>query len=169
MAVFDFPGQVNEYAARCTAGLVVLFTLVTVFSTGEVRLVLAGLLTLGFALRVAGGPRYSPLGRLSVHVLVPMLGREPRLTAGPPKRFAQAVGLVFSGTALGLLLAGLSTPATVVLLALAVAATLESVFGICLGCWAFAKLMRLGVIPEDTCEQCATKEATGTGWLISRS
>ena len=168
MAIFDFPDQVNEYAARCTAGLVVLRTLATVFTTGGVQLVLAGLLTLGFALRVAGGPRYSLLGRLSVHVLVPMLGKEPQLTAGPPKRFAQTIGLVFSGTALMLFLAGFPTAATVVLLALAVAATLESVFGICLGCWAFSRLMRAGVIPEDTCEQCAVKEATGNGWLIAR-
>ena len=34
-------------------------------------------------------------------------------------------------------------------------ATLESVFGICVGCKAFAVLMRLGVIPESVCEECS--------------
>lgn len=37
---------------------------------------------------------------------------------------------------------------------LIVAATLESVFGLCLGCGAFAVLMRAGVIPEEVCERC---------------
>jgi hypothetical protein len=36
-----------------------------------------------------------------------------------------------------------------------VAATLESVFAFCLGCQIFAGLMRLGVIPESVCEECA--------------
>ena len=35
------------------------------------------------------------------------------------------------------------------------AATLESVFGLCLGCKAFAALMRAGVIPPEVCERCA--------------
>ena len=32
--------------------------------------------------------------------------------------------------------------------------TLESVFGFCIGCRVFALLMRIGVIPESTCEAC---------------
>jgi hypothetical protein len=35
-----------------------------------------------------------------------------------------------------------------------VAAVLESVFGICLGCKAFALLMRVGLIPPEVCESC---------------
>ena len=73
----------------------------------------------GFALRVAGGPRYSPLARLSVHVLVPPLRRPPRLTAGAPKRFAQALGLAFSATALTLSLPGWHHAATATLVMLA--------------------------------------------------
>jgi hypothetical protein len=34
------------------------------------------------------------------------------------------------------------------------AATLESVFALCLGCKIFAMLMRVGVIPESVCEEC---------------
>ena len=34
------------------------------------------------------------------------------------------------------------------------AATLESVFALCLGCKIFALLMRVGVIPESVCERC---------------
>jgi hypothetical protein len=47
----------------------------------------------------------------------------------------------------------------VLLAGLIVSATLESVFAICLGCKAFAVLMRLGIIPESVCERCADLRA----------
>lgn len=34
------------------------------------------------------------------------------------------------------------------------AATLESIFGYCLECTIFAKLIDLGVLPESVCEDC---------------
>ena len=36
-----------------------------------------------------------------------------------------------------------------------IAALLNAAFGICLGCQIFAGLMRLGVIPDTVCEECA--------------
>ncbi len=39
--------------------------------------------------------------------------------------------------------------------ALILAATLESVFGLCLGCAMFAALMRAGLIAPAVCERCA--------------
>ena len=75
--------------------------------------------------------------------LTPRLDFEARYVPGPPKRFAQGIGLVFSTTAAVLAIGfGLDTAAYVVLGLLACAATLESVFGLCLGCKAFAVLMR---------------------------
>jgi hypothetical protein len=75
--------------------------------------------------------------------------------AGPPKRFAQGIGVAFSLSAAVLAIGfGLTSAAYVVLGLLIVAATLESVFGLCLGCKAFALLMRAGVVPEDVCERC---------------
>ena len=50
---------------------------------------------------------------------------------------------------------GEQAAANVLLAALVAAATLESVFGYCLGCVIFAKLMQAGVIPERVCEACA--------------
>jgi len=32
---------------------------------------------------------------------------------------------------------------------------LESILGICVGCKAFAVLMRLGVVPDEICLECA--------------
>jgi hypothetical protein len=45
--------------------------------------------------------------------------------------------------------------AYVVLGLVVVAATLESVFAVCIGCRIFAVLMRRGIIPESVCEECA--------------
>jgi hypothetical protein len=46
------------------------------------------------------------------------------------------------------------TGVRVLLAGVIVAATLESVFALCLGCTVFALLMRVGVIPASVCERC---------------
>ena len=102
------------------------------------------------------GPTLSPLGQLATRVVAPGLRIPARPVAGPPKRFAQAMGVVFSSTALVLWFGvGAHGAAWVVVGLLAVAALLESAFGLCLGCKVFALLMRAGVIPESVCEACA--------------
>lgn len=153
--VFAFPETVNDYAARCTAGLVVALAVATMLVPSPVRTWLAAALVVGFALRVAGGPRYSPFGRLSVHVLAPRVSAEPKLVSGAPKRFAQTIGLVMSSIALGLFLAGFTAAGVTVLGILVVAALAESALGFCLGCWMYAQLQRAGVISDDACVDCA--------------
>jgi hypothetical protein len=112
-------------------------------------------LAYGFWARVLTGPTLSPLGRLASGVIAPRLG-PPKYVAGPPKRFAQGMGAAFTTSAAVLALGfGLTTAANVLVGLLVVAATLESVFALCLGCQVFALLMRLGVVPEETCERCA--------------
>jgi len=150
--VFTFPNPVNEVSARLVAGGVVLLSGVTiVFDQRWLTLVIA----YGFFARVLAGPTLSPLGQFVTRIVTPRLHLAERPVAGPPKRFAQAIGLAFSASAAVLALAlHLTTAAYVVLGALIVAATLESVFGVCLGCKAFALLMRFGVIPADVCERC---------------
>ncbi len=132
------------------AGLVVL---VAVLALATGWLWLAAVLAVGFALRVASGPRHDPFGQVATRVIAPRLGK-PVLVAGAPKRFAQAVGLAFTtGATLAL---ALGAPAvTVGLLAvLVVFAVLESVFGFCAGCWVFGHLMRWGLVPEAICVEC---------------
>ena len=152
-SLFSFPNPVNEVAARLVAGGVVLMAVATiVFDQPWMTAVIAG----GFLARVATGPTLSPLGQLVTKVIVPRLPADPRPVDGPPKRFAQGIGAVFSVTAAVLALGlGLHTAAYAVLGALIGAATLESVFGFCLGCKAFAFLARAGVIPETVCERCS--------------
>jgi hypothetical protein len=150
--LFSFPNPVNEVAARLVAGGVVLMSLATIVLDQPW---ITAVLAYGFVARVATGPKLSPLGLLVTKVIVPRLPLEPRTTPGPPKRFAQAIGVVFSGTAAVLALGfGLTSAAYVVLGVLVVFATLESVFGFCAGCKVFALLMRAGVIPQEVCERC---------------
>lgn len=149
--LFEFPNPVNDYAARSTAGLVIVLAVVAIVVNHPV---VYGLLALGFLLRVAAGPRFSPFGQLSVRVIAPKIWRRTKLVPGPPKRFAQTVGLAFSATALALSLTGFGLAAQIVVAALIAAAFLEFAFGLCLGCVAFGYLQRAGVIPADVCEAC---------------
>ncbi|MDX8153190.1 DUF4395 domain-containing protein [Patulibacter brassicae] len=150
-SIVGFPNPVNEKAARVVAGVVALTSLVALV-TGWHWLLLP--LAYGFIARAITGPTLSPLGRFAMDVVAPRLG-EPKRVPGPPKRFAQAIGAVATtiGAVVGVLL-GVEAVAIVMLAMMVVFATLESVFAFCVGCLAFAGLMRIGVIPEDTCEAC---------------
>jgi len=162
-AVFRFPNPVNEVAARTVAAGVVVLS-VAAIATGWRWLLLV--LLYGFAARVATGPRLSPLGLLATRVIVPRLPFAERPVPGPPKRFAQAMGLGFSLVATLLAFVfDAPTAAWVVTGMLATAAFLEAAFGLCLGCRIFALLMRAGIIPQHTCEACAdiwSREARAT-------
>jgi hypothetical protein len=151
--VFSFPNPVNEYAARSVAaGVVVLCVLALAFREPWLLIPLA----YGFWARVLTGPTLSPLGQLATRVVAPRIHGSPKFVPGPPKRFAQAIGVAFSTTAVILWYGfGLGTATWVVVALLAVAALLESAFGLCLGCIAFGRMMRAGIIPEEVCEACA--------------
>lgn len=149
---FSFPNPVNEVSARLVAGGVVVMAAVTIIFDQPW---LTAVIAYGFLARVLTGPTASPLGQLVTRVVSPRLPLSPKLVAGPPKRFAQGIGAVFSVTAAVLALGfGQTTIAYVLLGLLIVAATLESVFALCLGCKMFAVLMRVGVIPEEVCAEC---------------
>ncbi|HMD52786.1 MAG TPA: DUF4395 domain-containing protein [Solirubrobacteraceae bacterium] len=150
--LFSFPNPVNEVSARLVAGGVVLLSLATIILDQPW---LTAVIAYGFLARVLTGPTLSPLGLLVTRVITPALDVAERPVPGPPKRFAQGIGAAFSVSAAVLALGlGLRTAAFVPLGALIIAATLESVFGLCLGCRAFAALMRAGVIPPAVCERC---------------
>jgi len=151
--VFTYPNPVNDNVGRVVAGGVLIMCVAAIAFDQPWILIP---LTYGFWARVAAGPRFSPLALLASRVIVPWLGRAPKPVPGPPKRFSQGIGVVFSTTALVLAFGfGLTTAAWVVVGLLACAAFLESVLGICLGCKVFSLLMRVGIIPESVCEECA--------------
>jgi len=149
--LFDFPNPVNEKAARVVAG-VVMATAVLTLATGAYWLL--AVLAYGFWARVLTGPTLSPLGRFAMSVAAPRLG-PPKHVPGPPKRFAQGMGAAMTTAGVVTWLLGLETATAVLLAMLVVAATLESVVAFCLGCKVFAGLIRLGVVPETVCVECA--------------
>ena len=148
---FPFPRTVDERAARLVATGVVCGALFAIF----VWPWFAAVLAVGFALRVGWGPRLSPLALVVTRVVVPRLSGPERPVPGPPKRFAQTIGLVVSTAAVVALVAGSGTVATVLLAVLVVASGLEAGLGLCLGCVMFSGLIRLGVVPEAVCVECA--------------
>ncbi len=148
---FSFPDPVNEVSARLVAAGVVIMSALTIgFDLKWVVFVIA----YGFVARALTGPTMSPLGQFVTRVLTPRLPFAPRPVPGPPKRFAQAIGVVVTGTAAILTAAGEWEAAQITLGLIIVAAFLESALGYCLGCKAFALLMRAGVIPQEVCERC---------------
>ena len=159
-SVFTFPNPVNEVAARMVAGMVVSLALVIIV-TGRPWLTL--LLAYGFLARVAAGPTLSPMGLLATRVLVPLFGNPSRPVPGPPKRFAQLVGLFFSTAALVLFfVAGAPEAGNAVLAVLILFAALEASIGFCAGCFVFGHMMRWGVIPESVCRECVVRPDVGS-------
>jgi hypothetical protein len=151
-ALLGFPNPVNEKAARVVAAVVAVATALTLLSGWYWLLVP---IAYGFVARVLTGPKLSPLGWFASRVVAPRLG-EPVHVAGPPKRFAQGIGAVCTVAAAVFALAlGWSGAADVVLAMLVAFATLEAVFGFCVGCRIFALLMTLGVVSEQTCADCS--------------
>ncbi|MCU1456218.1 MAG: glutaredoxin/malate transporter fusion protein [Actinomycetia bacterium] len=151
-ALFRFPDPVNEVSARLVAGGVLVLALVTlVFQLPWLVIPLA----YGFVARALTGPTLSPLGQFVTRVVVPRLPVAPRPVPGPPKRFAQAIGATLTvSAAVAHFAFGFTTAAYVLVGLVVVAAALESLVGFCLGCWIFARLMRVGIIPESVCEAC---------------
>lgn len=150
--VFSFPHPVNEVAARLVAAQVVLLVAaILVFRSPW----LLAFLVYGFLARVLTGPTLSPMGLVATRVLVPALKVPRREVAGPPKRFAQGIGLIFSAVA-AVLWIGLGQPgwAMAVLGVLGAFAVLEALLGFCAGCFVFGYLMRWGLVPDQTCARC---------------
>ena len=132
--LFSFPNPVNEKAARVVAG-VVLITVLVILATGAYWLLIP--LAYGFWARVLTGPTLSPLGWAAQNVIAPRLGPK-KPVPGPPKRFAQGMGAAMATAALVLgLILGDDTAADVILGLFVIAAGLESIFAVCLGCQVF--------------------------------
>lgn len=113
----------------------------------------------GFGARVLTGPSLSPIAQLVTRKLTPWVeqrsGVPGRLVAGSPKRFAQGIGLALSSVALLAQVVGERGLAIVAIGAIAFAATLESVLGFCLGCVIYGYGIRLGLLKEKECAECA--------------
>ena len=155
---FSFPNPVNEIAARLVAGMVLILS-ITILATGYQWAYV--LLAYGFLARVLTGPTLSPMGLLATRVLLPLLGNPDRPVPGPPKRFAQTIGLIFSASALtsSLTMDASALPMTLIGV-LAVFAAQKSLAGFRAACFVYSCLMRWGMIPKSVCEACMLPDKT---------
>jgi Domain of unknown function (DUF4395) len=159
--IFSFPNPVNELSARLVAGGVVIMAASAIVLDQPWLLIP---IAYGFVARVLTGPTLSPLGQLVTKVVTPRLPLPAKYVPGPPKRFAQGMGATISLAAVVAYFGFESSGAAYVLLgAIVVAATLESVFAFCVGCTIFGLLMRWGVIPDEVCERCSDIWGRGLG------
>lgn len=150
--LLSFPNPVNEYAARLVAGAVVVLAMLFLATGSQWVLVF---LAYGFLARVATGPTLSPIGLLVTRLILPLFGNPAKMVPGPPKRFAQSIGLGFSLAALIAFYFGDSIITTRYLIGvLGFFASLESFIGFCTGCYVFGWLMKFGFIPKRICEDC---------------
>lgn len=126
----SFPDRVNAAGARLTATLVVATAAVA--GLAEVRWLVA-LLAADFAARALAGPRQSPLGRLAA-ALAPHLQLRKTTTSGAPKQMAATAGAVMLTGATVAFATGAATLGWSLTGVLALFASLEATFGLCVVC-----------------------------------
>jgi len=150
--LFSFPNPVNDYAARAVAAMVIILVILFEITGNEFLLLF---ITYGFLARVLTGPTLSPIGLIATKIIVPAIGSPDKPVPGPPKRFAQFIGLILSSAAT-ILVFFFDSPASAkyLMAILGFFASLESILGFCAGCFVFGWLMKLKLIPESVCESC---------------
>ena len=150
--LFSFPNPVNDYAARAVAAIVIILVVLFEITANEFLLLF---ITYGFLARVLTGPTLSPVGLLATKIIVPALGSPSKLVPGPPKRFAQFIGLLISLLAtIAIFVFDYPTSARYLMAVICFSASLDSILGFCAGCFVFGWLMKLNLIPESVCESC---------------
>ena len=155
---FSFPELINEVAARLVAiGVLVLSSVVLFLLIDKNNYVLffLSILIYGFLARVSSGPKISPLALFVTKLLVPRLNFKEKLVPGPPKRFAQGIGLIFSLFTAITFVVNLNSISILLISILILFAALEAFIGFCAGCKVFKLLMNIGLIPNDVCEKCS--------------
>ena len=155
---FSFPELINEVAARLVAiGVLVLSSVVLFLLLDKNNYVLffLSILIYGFLARVSSGPKISPLALFVTKLIVPRLNFKEKLVPGPPKRFAQGIGLIFSLFTAITFVVNLNSISILLISILILFAALEAFIGFCAGCKVFKLLMNIGLIPNNVCEKCS--------------
>lgn len=148
------PALVDPRGLRFSAALTSIVLVIVLVAPSPAREILLGLQALIFAQGAFGSLQYNPYSLVFRGFVRPRLGAPAELEDPRPPRFAQLVGFVFAVTALTLLIlalatttagteSGLYTAGLVVAGFALVAALLNAVFGLCLGCEIYLLVRRL--------------------------
>lgn len=153
-SAFYFPIVVDQNTTRLVALQTALLAgLYLAFG----RIEILAFLLIEFAGRLIFGPGYS-LQVFLAKKIQSLLSIPFKPTAGPPKRFAQFVGLSFV-IAIGSFHFASLPSASVVAFSLAgilaFFASLEALFSFCAACLMFSIGIRLGLVPEKVCVDCS--------------
>lgn len=152
---------IDPRGPRFAAGITALLLLVDVFlglttpigaTPAERALEPAFLLLLAIALLFLWGvlsPRTAPWGALYRAAVQPRLPAATDLEDPRPPRFAQGVGLFVVTIGLVLHLLGVPWALPVAAAAAFIAAFLNAVFGLCLGCQLYLVLQRAGIVGRE--------------------
>jgi hypothetical protein len=152
---------IDARGPRFAAGITALLLLVDVFlglttpigATVAQRVVEpAFLLLVVIAVLFAWGvlsPRTAPWGALYRGLVQPRLAPPSELEDPRPPRFAQGVGLFVVTIGLVLHVAGVPWALPIAAAAAFVAAFLNAVFGLCLGCQLYLVLQRAGIVGRE--------------------
>ena len=148
-----FPRVVDDVTVRLLA------TVVLVLAMAALALHLwwiYAVLAVDFTLRTTLGPKTSPVAQGIQRFVRPRVNARKRPTAGPPKRFAAGIGAALTAVAAVLWVLGIAGPVVVTIgVVMIVFPALEAILGLCVGCKVFGVLMKLGIVPEEICQECA--------------
>jgi hypothetical protein len=148
-----FPRVVDDVTVRLIAAVVLVLAIAALALH---QWWIYAVLAVDFTLRVAFGPKASPVAVGVQRLVRPRVAAAKRPTPGPPKRFAAGIGAALTAVAAVLWALGTAAPVVVTIgVIMIVFPALESILGICVGCKVFSVLMKLGVVPEEICLECA--------------
>jgi hypothetical protein len=148
-----FPRVVDDITVRLIASVVLVLAIAALALH---QWWIYAVLAVDFLLRTTFGPKASPVARGVQRFVRPRVSALKRPTAGPPKRFAAGIGAALTSVAAALWVLGVASPVVMTIgVVMVVFPALESILGLCVGCKAFGVLMKLGVVPEEICLECA--------------
>ena len=128
-----------QFAAGLTSLVLIA---VLLLAPGTVATVLLAAQAVVFAIGAAGGVQRTPYSWLFRTLVRPRLGTPEELEDPAPPRFAQAVGLGFAALGLVGFLAGVDLLGEIAVGFALLAALLNAVFRVCLGCEMYLLLKR---------------------------
>jgi hypothetical protein len=138
------PTQVDPRGLRVVAGITaIVLAAVLAIPSEPVRITLLAVQVAVFAIAALIDLQKSPYAIFYATVVRPRIGPPAELEDARPPRFAQVVGLAFTAVALVTLLAGATTAALIATAFALVAALLNAVVGLCLGCELYLALRRV--------------------------
>jgi Flp pilus assembly protein TadB len=142
----DIDPRGPRFGASITAVLLLVVIALALSGLVTAAALLLAALTALFAWGAFAGIRRHPYGTLYARLVRPRLAPPAELEDPTPPSFAQGVGLAVTGVGLVLFLLGVGAALPVSAALAFVAAFLNAVFGLCLGCQAYLLLARTGVI-----------------------